>query len=69
MAEYDRHEAPMAPGAHWPDGTPVSNWSQAVAALVRYGSITLGRLAEPATDPVPPRGVEYGGGVLALVSE
>ena len=39
MAEYNRFETPMAPGSHWPDGSPVSNWSQAVAALARYGSV------------------------------
>jgi hypothetical protein len=42
MAEYNRYETPMAPGSHWPDGSPVSNWSQAVAALARYGSV-MGR--------------------------
>jgi hypothetical protein len=39
MAEYNRYETPMAPGAQWPDGSPVSNWSQAVAALARTGSV------------------------------
>jgi hypothetical protein len=39
MAEYNRYETPMAPGSHWPDGSPVSNWSQAVAALARHGSV------------------------------
>ena len=39
MAEYNRYEAPMAPGSHWPDGSPVSNWSQAVATLARHGSV------------------------------
>ncbi len=34
MAEYNRYETPMARGAQWPDGSPVSNWSQAVALLV-----------------------------------
>ena len=41
MAVYDRYNTPMAPGAQWPDGTPVSNWSQAVAALARHGSVAL----------------------------
>jgi hypothetical protein len=39
MAEYNRYETPMARGAHWPDGSPVSNWSQAVAALVRRAAL------------------------------
>lgn len=34
MAEYNRYETPMTRGAQWPDGSPVSNWSQAVALLV-----------------------------------
>jgi hypothetical protein len=29
----------MEPGAHWPDGSPVSSWSQAIAALARDGSL------------------------------
>ena len=39
MAEYNRHETPMELGAHWPDGSPVSSWSQAMAALARDGSL------------------------------
>ena len=39
MADYNRYETPMAPGSYWPDGSPVSNWSQAVAALARHGSV------------------------------
>ena len=46
MAEYNRYEAPMAPGARWPDGSPVSNWSQAVAAMARYGSVMSRREAQ-----------------------
>ena len=42
MREYNRYETPMAPGSRWPDGSPVSNWSQAVAALARNGSV-MGR--------------------------
>lgn len=34
MAEYNRYETPMGRGAQWPDGSPVSNWSQAVAVMV-----------------------------------
>ncbi len=52
MAEYNRYETPMAPGSHWPDGSPVSNWSQAVAALARHGSVTLyGRAQSAAHHP------------------
>jgi hypothetical protein len=47
MAEYNRYETPMARGAHWPDGSPVSNWSQAVALLVRRGALH-GSGAQPA---------------------
>ena len=39
MAEYNRFETPMVPGSYWPDGSPVSNWSQAVAALAGYGRV------------------------------
>ena len=39
MAEYNRFETPMTQGSYWPDGSPVSNWSQAVAALARYRSV------------------------------
>ena len=31
--EYNRYQTPMLPGSVWPDGSRVSNWSQAVAAL------------------------------------
>jgi hypothetical protein len=54
MAEYDRYEAPMTPGARWPDGSPVSNWSQAVATLARYGSVMSRAQAQhviPQQDP------------------
>ena len=34
--EYNRYETPQSPGARWPDGTPVSNWSQAVAIMARH---------------------------------
>jgi hypothetical protein len=40
MAEYDRFAAPMGPGAQWPDGSPVSNWSQAVAVYARHGVVS-----------------------------
>ena len=39
MSEYNRYEAPLAPGSQWPDGSPVSNWSQAVTAMARNGSV------------------------------
>ena len=48
MADYNRFDTPMAPGSHWPDGSPVSNWSQAVASMARYGSVT-GRALAPRT--------------------
>ena len=32
--EYNRFATPMRPGSQWPDGVPVSNWSQAVAHLI-----------------------------------
>ena len=38
--EYNRHDTPMMPGSFWPDGTPVSNWSQAIARL-KHGSRPL----------------------------
>ena len=33
--EYDRFETPMCSDSRWPDGVPVSNWSQAVAWRIR----------------------------------
>jgi hypothetical protein len=50
MADYNRFDTPMAPGSHWPDGSPVSNWSQAVAAMARYGSV-MGRAQAPHAVP------------------
>src|SRR5687767_11204637 len=47
VAEYNRYETPMTPGSHWPDGSPVSNWSQAVAALARHETLTLSGGAQP----------------------
>ena len=49
MAEYNRYETPMAPGSHWPDGTRVSNWSQAVAALAHHGSVLFRDDVAPAS--------------------
>jgi hypothetical protein len=49
MAEYNRYETPMAPGSLWPDGSPVSNWSQAVAALARHGSVLFRDDVAPAS--------------------
>jgi hypothetical protein len=31
--EYSRYDRSAVPESSWPDGTPVSNWSQAVAKL------------------------------------
>jgi hypothetical protein len=31
--EYNRYDTPLTPGSCWPDGTPVSNWSHAIATL------------------------------------
>lgn len=55
MAEYNRDETPMTRGAQWPDGSPVSNWSQAVAAMVlqraaRAGGAAAARAAAGAFD-------------------
>ena len=52
MADYNRFDPPMAPGSHWPDGSPVSNWSQAVATMARHGSV-MGRAQVPHTAPQP----------------
>jgi hypothetical protein len=54
MAEYNRYETPMARGAQWPDGSPVSNWSQAVAVLLlQRASRRTG--APPAEQPLDGR--------------
>ena len=32
-SDYALNDTPMTPGSCWPDGSRVSNWRQAVAAL------------------------------------
>ena len=36
--QNSRYDRSSVPESSWPDGSPVSNWSKAVAALARAGT-------------------------------
>ena len=52
--ETSRYDRSNVPESSWPDGTPVSNWSQAVAALSRTGVLRPSHETDRAINNVEP---------------